>query len=91
MKSSWIDEDIKDEHHFIEVFFNRELKVWDSDGSGYREYYFAFDSGRCFKLHYDWSVLYEPEWEIIDDICIEEVSWEECKKHVSSNRDWLKV
>lgn len=89
--SSWVEEDIKDEKHFIECYFNREIKIWDADNCGEEEFFFAFSSGKCFKLIYNWWIDGSSDAWLADEFEIKEIIWEECKDHISSDRDWLKI
>ena len=83
--------DPTDEIHFIKYYYNEQLYVYDVDSGGDNTVYFAFDTDKCYRLEYEWWITRDPEWEIHNYYTFKEITWDECREHVSSNRDWLVV
>lgn len=86
----WAEAHGKDEVDVIRSWFMKNLKVWDADICGDRTVIFVFDTGKYFRLVYAWWIEYNPEWELCEDIEIEEVQYSD-DMHLTKDRDWLVV
>ena len=89
--TKWVETN-KNEIETIKDLYYNEFFVWDSDNCGDETIYFAFDSGKYYKLTHAWWFEYDEEdgSNIKYEYDIEEIKKEEAK-NIASNRDWLNV
>lgn len=87
---AWKVTELTDERALIEKYWYDECWVYDADSCGDEILFFAFDTGKFFKLSYGWYMDYDPEWQIHNYHEIEEVSKDKTENLVA-DRDWLVV
>jgi hypothetical protein len=69
-------------------YCNRNLYAYDSDNDGSDTYYFAFSSGKFFKVLHEWSWTYGADRYLDNNFEITEVKEEETK-NLCGDRDYL--
>lgn len=91
--SNWVESNLESETAIIEKYFEKKLRFYDSDSGGDETYYFAFSTGRFFKLYHDWYIERDPEWDLIHTTEITEVTYDEIphdeRSGLCEDRDYL--
>jgi hypothetical protein len=86
--SPWKEVEEIDERKVIKSYFHDNIKIYDADNSGEETYYFAFSSGKYFKLVYQWWIEYRPDWTLMEKRTIIEIKKEEAED-ICADRNWL--
>lgn len=86
---SWKETHEKNEKNLIKTLYYDDFYVYDFDVCGENEIYFAFSTGKYYKLTYAWWRSYEDN-ENQSEYEIEEISKNEAK-NIASDRDWLVI
>lgn len=83
-----------EEKHIISSHFSKFVKIYDADICGDERIQFLFSSGKCFELNYIWWIEYNPEWDLLEDLYIDEITKDKLDKFNPcdlKDRDWLLV
>lgn len=86
--SPWKETTESDELKFIASYCECHLKIYDADNSGKEVVYFAFSSGKFFKVTYSWYIEVDPEWRLIDHYEIVQIKESEAED-LCVDRDWM--
>jgi hypothetical protein len=92
--ANWLETTLTDEKAIVEKYYKDHLEVHDADQCGSGTYFFAFSTGKFFKLYHSWYIETEPEWNIVSEIDIEEVAYgdiPEANRILCQDRDYLKI
>ncbi len=75
--SAWKETSEPDERKAIEKYFEDNIKVWNPYEGGERTVHFLFDTGKAFRLTYEWWCDY---WKDNNDFfVIKEITASETK------------
>ena len=91
-----VNEITADSHiNALNKHFNNRYRVYDADVCGNFNHYFGVrnsDTGeeKYYELIYSWYIEYDPHWELVDSLEINEIS-KEYTKNLHGFRDWMHV
>ena len=87
--STWVETDC-DERKTIDRYLENRIRVHDADNCGSQTYYFAFSSGRYFKLEYTWWIVATEDMWLDDESQITEVAEDQCEG-LCKDRNWFRL
>lgn len=88
----WIDYDLNHEKS-IEKYFNRQIRVHDTDNCEFETHDFVFGDGKAFRLEYSYWIDHSNEDEDLngfyDEYTIEEISVDNADVPNKKDRDFI--
>lgn len=85
---AWKETALTSETMVINKYFNEHMRVYDADTCGDDTVYFAFSTGKYYRVVHSWWITDEPEWTMHNNLDVEEISASEAEG-IPSDSDWM--